>query len=531
MQASVMLRMLGLVMVIVQMSSAFRKRVRGAIQSSTEPKPLLAALEQAIGGQEWATHELHEIENDLKNTFKALPKNGRGAVEAPSVRYALHRFFIQRHGWMVKGLETGGGAWDAESPISAMDAHVPKEMRELFEDHLGDYGLNLHELAVLAATMNKMFQRDVEKRLRVIYAGLNFSTEKTFELPQAHEVMLTYLATYVAGPQLENLTPDYAEKAVFLWRKRYPRTQEAEDLLTEIQNEMAPGRTFDFGLVLKVVSRLGQQLGKVEDTECQALKKLLVSAEHREGSGRVRLGDFYSASKFFAESRVYLRATGSLDESNPEDPKVLIPNYLANPTMCLTPSGYFSMCCFDGCEDLMDQIEGGLEAPMGTPDKIASLASSLGASNKTLSAFLLQLLDDVAGHHGGMIPIHGRLFSQWMHQAFPRECSFPHASAEVDHYGKQDAFTFAPVSPEDKHKYLGLASRAKAEISNEADAPMWTMHEELVDKKTLEKHIRRSSKTEEILLLGTVSFLAFMVAKSRLEPVLSSRMSSKNKLL
>jgi len=336
-----MLRVLAPLLVMAQLSSAFRKRVRGALRSSTEPKALLAELEQALGTEEWAMHELHEFEENLKVTFKALPKNARGAIEAPSARYALHRLFNQRHGWMVKGLETGGGAWDAESPISAMDAHVPKEMRELFEDHLGDYGLNLHELAVLAATMNNMFQRDVEKRLRIIYAGLNFSTEKTFELPQAHEVMLTYLATYVAGPQLENLTPDYAKKAVFLWRKRHPRNQEAEVLLTEIQNEMAPGRTFDFGLVLKVVSRLGQQLGKVEDTECQAMKKLLVSAEHREGSGRVRLGDFYSAGRFFGESREYLRSKGALDESNPEDPKVFeldssAPRLLTNP-MPLAP--------------------------------------------------------------------------------------------------------------------------------------------------------------------------------------------------
>jgi hypothetical protein len=146
--ASWMLRLFASMVVTAQMSSAFRKGMRGAVQSSTEPKAILAEPEQAIGGQEWATHELHEIETDLKVTFKALPKNGRGAVEAPSVRYALHRFFIQRHGWMVKGLETGGGAWDADSPIGAMNAHVPREIRELFEDRLGNYGLNLHELAV-----------------------------------------------------------------------------------------------------------------------------------------------------------------------------------------------------------------------------------------------------------------------------------------------------------------------------------------------------------------------------------------------
>jgi hypothetical protein len=120
-----------------------------------------------------------------------------------------------------------------------------------------------------------------------------------------------------------------------------------------------------------------------------------------------------------------------------------------------------------------------------------------------------------------------------MHQAFPRECSFPHSTGEVDRYGQKNEFSFSAAAPEDRQKYLGLANRAKVENSTEADAPMWTMHEELVDQKTHEKHVRRSSKIEELLLLGTVGFglVGFMVAKSRLEPVLSGRLSAKNKLL
>jgi len=477
-------------------------------------------------------HELHEFEEDLKVTFKALPKNARGAIEAPSARYALHRLFVQRHGWMVKGLETGGGAWDAESPIVAMDAHVPKELRELFEDRLGNYGMTLHELAVFGATMNKMFERDVEQRLRIVYEGMHLLPLESLDLARAHEVMLTYVAAYVAGPQLEDLTTAYVTKAVAEMKTKFPRRKQAEDLLMQIRMDIASGSSsFDFALMVKVLSRFGHQLGALEDTECQAMKERLVALEHRNGSGRVRLGDFYAAGKGFVESPEYLRAKGALDESNPEDPKLLIPNYLANPSMCLTPSGYYSICCFDECESLMDQIESGLEAPMGTPEKIASLVSSLASFNRTLSPTLLRLLDEVAGHHSGMIPVHGRLFSQWMHQAFPRECSFPHVTGVVDRYGQQDSYNHGRVQQDEKQRYLNIAGRALDEAPSEADAPMWTMHEELVDRKAIDKHLRRSSRIEDILLCGTVGFVGFMVAKALLTPVLSSRMSSKNKLL
>jgi len=45
---------------------------------------------------------------------------------------------------------------------------VPPGMRELFEHRLGNYGLSLHELAVLAATMDNMFRTDVAARLQIV---------------------------------------------------------------------------------------------------------------------------------------------------------------------------------------------------------------------------------------------------------------------------------------------------------------------------------------------------------------------------
>merc|ERR1719215_996705 len=118
-----------------------------------------------------------------------------------------------------------------------------------------------------------------------------------------------------------------------------------------------------------------------------------------------------------------------------------------------------------------------------------------------------------------------------MHQAFPRECSFPHVTGVVDRYGQQDSFHHGRAQQDEKQKYLDIADRARHEAPSEAHAPMWTMHEDLVDKKAIDKHLRRSSRIEGILLCGTVGFVGFMMAKALLVPVLSSRMSAKNKLL
>merc|ERR1719160_744650 len=35
-------------------------------------------------------------------------------------------------------------------------------------------------------------------------------------------------------------------------------------------------------------------------------------------------------------------------------------------------------------------------------------------------------LAEIASLHDGQVPIHGRLFAQWLHFVFPHECPYPH---------------------------------------------------------------------------------------------------------
>merc|ERR1719384_62086 len=50
---------------------------------------------------------LRTIEEELRPMFVALPKTESGHLEPSTVRFALHRYFVQKHGWYVKGLDAG----------------------------------------------------------------------------------------------------------------------------------------------------------------------------------------------------------------------------------------------------------------------------------------------------------------------------------------------------------------------------------------------------------------------------------------
>merc|ERR1719506_378825 len=90
----------------------------------------------------------------------------------------------------------------------------------------------------------------------------------------------------------------------------------------------------------------------------------------------------------------------------------------------------------DECEGFLSHLEQQIAAPEATSTQIAALVlglltSSVAAPRK-LAAPLLDRLGEIAATHGGTVPLHGRLFAQWMHHVFPRECPFPHLSGTTN---------------------------------------------------------------------------------------------------
>ena len=40
-------------------------------------------------------------------------------------------------------------------------------------------------------------------------------------------------------------------------------------------------------------------------------------------------------------------------------------------------------------------------------------------------------MEMIADKHHGEVPLHGRLFSQWLHYVFPQECPYPQLTNEA----------------------------------------------------------------------------------------------------
>jgi len=247
------------------------------------------------------------------------------------------------------------------------------------------------------------------------------------------------------------------------------------------------------------------------------------------GIGRVALADFYKTSiddkTFeFQESESYLRELGALDDTDPTHPSVIIPNYIQSATNCIASESLYSVCCLNECEQLMSHLEKEIDAPEAEPSRIAAIVSSLPSSTveapRDLSPALVGRLDEVAAAHGGTVQLHGRLFGQWMHHAFPRECPFPHVSGATnpqtpdEWMSAQGQESFA--SKQEMRRYAGM-SKPKTDKVQELNH--WTAEEELLVPFAAKTTKQGRSTTWFILTIIMLSAALVSVASRVAAPV------------
>eukprot|EP00913_Durusdinium_trenchii_P034866 g32614.t1 len=465
------------------------------------PKQILTKLKELHLGDEHragsvpSAARVSALQRELSTIYQALPKNHRGALRPSTARYALHRLFVDRHGWHFTGLAPKGDP----GPSVVGSAGVRKDLVDvsrLFQSQLTQHGLDLHDLATLAAVMENMVHSEADVRLAASFDALRVPLDQSLSVNESMAILEIYMASFVMGSDAQQLSRSKMFQKLDDVHEQYPTWPNTVSFVQQIRQEVAPGLVnFTFSQLSAVVAAAGERYGRWQSQECSELKHQLLQQEERrdaptrrrgwvvvvgllgvfrsapvsqpkrspsfgacevglgipfrvfqlapgvEGrmtfkehpnTGRVRLSDFYAMAVRgghwqFSESVAYLRRLGALDESDPKVMRVIVPNYILGPSNCIASSGYVAVCCIDECEAKMRS----LEEQLGTHE--ATVPQILGSLNRSsvVPPALRRKLQDVAQHHGGQVPLHGRLFQQWMHHAYPQECPFPHMSGTI----------------------------------------------------------------------------------------------------
>lgn len=498
---------------------------------ATVPTPkeaILSELDKLMGSDHRlrADAKLATVEQALSPIFASLPKNARGAVRPPAARYALHRLFIQRHAWQFRGLDSKGEAWHSESPAAALGGRVPEDVKQLFEGRLQEHGFDLHELAVLAATLEAIVHGEADTRLEATLKALGLPPHgSNLNKTQVSDAINTYMASFVMGVELSKLSDETILEKRETVAGFYPTWPDTQDFLRHVQDAILPNTTaLSFADISDVVAEVGERYGRWQNSECADLKQTLLAREEHPGTGRIRLSDFYSLAlhedKFqFSESTSYLRQLGALDESEAGTLRVIIPNYVYGASNCLASSGYYYVCCIDDCEGHLSQLEAGIGSHEAEPAEILRILSR--ASNASLALALERRLGEIAEHHDGKVPLHGRLFAQWLHHVFPRDCPYPHMSGTTNPRTAdqlEEAGETVGSTQEEMMHVLETTGRKKPPTHEEGMCShMWSMEEELIDatahdamKKSKQHKGSRSALRGLFMAAAVVSVVAIM---------------------
>lgn len=139
----------------------------------------------------------------------------------------------------------------------------------------------------------------------------------------------------------------------------------------------------------------------------------------------------------------------------------------------------------------MGHLEREIAAPVAEADRIAALVAALPSDTvqapRILSERIIGRLKEVAASNGGQVPLHGRLFAQWMHHAFPRECPHSHESGTTN-----------PQTPDEWMKAAGQESSKHSEAELLRHVESEEPQQQLQQKRPRAEENREEQEEQEL---------------------------------
>merc|ERR1719160_584321 len=154
--------------------------------------------------------------------------------------------------------------------------------------------------------------------------------------------------------------------------------------------------------VVRMAESVSEQFGPWSNHECHEMRDMLIKYDVHN-TGRVRIADFYRSTVEgawqFLEPTEFLRLNGALDESSTYlGPQVMIANYIAGMSNCITSAPYYSICRLNDCDQVFQHLEALILAPTASVSQIVEAVESMPQA-PSVTDELRSRLDEIAQLH------------------------------------------------------------------------------------------------------------------------------------
>lgn len=514
----------------------------------------MSAVATVLGeGHDVHHGHLEEIHQKVLPMFRSLPTNQFSRVDRRSLRYVVHRYFMQVYSLSIVGLEPSQVNAPHEEAL-LLSQVVPSYVKSELEGKAAQTGFSIDDAVVMIATLERLVRDTSHDLLESAYAAVHLKAEHLVGASSARRILEAYMLRWMLGEDTEGIEELEAnqtllEESLEDWQDissfvagqlkalTFARLSSFADKESgEVWSEFKP--RFSFADIEDVIGSVTLTFGSYWTTECQRVKRLLIDMDN-QATGRVKLSDFYGAAMNgewrFSESKDYLRQLGALDESSAwQGPRVIITNYMQAASNCIVSAPHYRVCCANECEHIFSEIEEVLGAPLASAESILKVLSNhsspLDDTVVKLSSTMQDQLRDIAqASPGGLVPLHGRLFAQWLHYAFPRECPFPHKSGETVALSPLEFGDMYAASEEEMSAATVDEPTKEKAADGEADwMSQWSHEEELLSESThlhAPWELRVSGPVKAIVLVAALALAALKAKRSGQQDLLPTSMS------
>eukprot|EP00930_Biecheleria_cincta_P099141 TRINITY_DN90787_c0_g1_i1.p1 TRINITY_DN90787_c0_g1~~TRINITY_DN90787_c0_g1_i1.p1 ORF type:complete len:530 (+),score=102.21 TRINITY_DN90787_c0_g1_i1:61-1650(+) len=401
-------------------------------------RALIVEIESALAGNHtgFDAARIRSLEQELKPIFETLPHerssgDALAGLGLASARYLLHQHFLREHAWYVRGLNPAGDGRKPPSAKEELRSRVAGHLLEVLENKVGKDGLNLKMLAVFVATLEFLIHGDQRERLKQAWLVHSLKAEGTADADTSSSVLRVFMAHYVFTSQKVDsgyvLTLDKGLDEVSTISRIYGGWPNINSFIHgEVAKRKAKRASGE--LTFEDVSEAADQVllnfQEVSGAMCRDMEKTF-TALHGGMNGSVRHADLINSElgSLFREPKEYLVSLGALDETLPDGPHLLMPNYMLGPSNCDGTTSFYDLCCPNDCEAHKMQLERALMEAGNPLESVKTVVQQRLAS--TIPDDLLKHLHSLVQANQGQLLIHGRGFAEWLHKVFPRECPKP----------------------------------------------------------------------------------------------------------
>eukprot|EP00746_Dinoflagellata_sp_MGD_P010092 gnl/MRDRNA2_/MRDRNA2_120746_c0_seq1.p1 gnl/MRDRNA2_/MRDRNA2_120746_c0~~gnl/MRDRNA2_/MRDRNA2_120746_c0_seq1.p1 ORF type:complete len:604 (+),score=112.67 gnl/MRDRNA2_/MRDRNA2_120746_c0_seq1:110-1921(+) len=495
---------------------AHRKELQNALGFSLTPN---------THGGSLRPEKLDTVKKSIEVMFVSLPKNQAGRISVDVMRYMAHRYFSHKYSWIIKGFEPH------HSNASLSDAQIlrsqlPEYCARVLEGSLASTGFSLDDAATVLGGVEQLIFDEVVATTESAYHINNLQVTRQLSKQQMLDVVYSYLIEGMLESNFSSPEQHQMDKTNIL--EIYPNWHSAQLFIDDVigldafekKHSNSPymrgsQHMYSFEETAKLTTRISQEFGPWANYECKTMKETLSNLD-AHGTGRVKISDFWGVKVKkqnddqwqFQESAAYLRSLGALDESDTAlGAQVIIPNYVYAMSNCIMSTPHYSVCCLNDCESTMRLLESDLQAPQASSSEIMKVMEqhfphnlnptvATGGDNQDSNGTLHARLQEIAAQHeDGLVPLHGRLFAQWLHYAFPRECPYPHEVGTLNPMTPAEFIEAAGAGKDDPTVVLESDLEKIAEEpqtllppSPFAGKKMWVTREKLLASSTASDH-------------------------------------------